>query len=126
MEPDQLTELRGKVERILAFAYHGIHHVPGWDRRKEELRGVIEINVFDSIATWDFDQLTRLVIGAHNECCRMEIRASGPRLLKLVFHNRSGREGAIWDRHPDILTVVSSLAPREEKKDALVEGSPVV
>lgn len=71
-----------KATRILSNAYYGEHHIPG---KIKDLGRIVECNVFDSISTYDSNTLTRLVIAAHDECIRMEIRSSGPGRLKLLF-----------------------------------------
>lgn len=78
-----------KARKILCNTYGGKHHIPG--KLKED--GIyIECNVLDGLATFDFAHLTRLVLGAHDECCRLEIRASGPGRLKLRFSERKRPE----------------------------------
>lgn len=102
--------LREKVARVLGFAYGGEHHVPG-TLREYSGGAYYEINVLHRLSTCDFDTLTRLVVGCHQVCVRMEILASGPGLLKLRFHNRTTREGAMCDRHPTMETAVKALWP---------------
>jgi len=104
--------LEAKVERILARAYRGIHHVEGWRRRRPFGDGVSVI-VPDGIATYDLDHLTQLVVGAHVECVRLEVMAGGPRRLKLAFHERTRREGGhVWERHPTMVQVLAETGPR--------------
>lgn len=74
-----------KATKILSRAYGGEHHIPG--QLKDKGR-IIECNVYDQLSTYDNTVLTRLVLGAHDECCRLEIRSGGPRLLKLCFSDR--------------------------------------
>lgn len=78
-----------KATKILSRAYGGEHHIPG---RIKEFRGRIECNVYSGLSTYDNTTLTRLVIGAHDECCRMEIQANGPGRLKLLFWERKRPE----------------------------------
>jgi len=108
---DRLADLRERVERILANAYHGIHHVPYWSRRKEH-RGAfpsIQVAVLDGISTYDFDTLTRLVIASHDACVRLEICWSGPRMLKLMFHPRVRENESIACRHPTIEEAIERI-----------------
>ena len=78
-----------KTTRILSRAYGGEHHIPG---KIKDNGHFIECNIFGGIATYDCNRLTRLVIGAHDECCRMEISPSGPGLIKLRFSERKRPE----------------------------------
>lgn len=77
-----MTTLLEKATRILSKAYGGEHHISGKIKDKGRY---VECNVFDHISTYDNTTLTRLVLGAHDECIRMEIRSSGPSRLKLLF-----------------------------------------
>lgn len=54
------------------------------------------------LATWDFNRLTRLVIGAHDECIRVEISPCAFRYLKIEMWPREGRDGCMSRRHPTI------------------------
>jgi hypothetical protein len=104
-----------KVERILAVAYFGIHHVPGWEKRKPWGDGVT-VTVSSDLSTYDFDTLTRLVVAAHDECVRLSVDHAGPRHMALRFHPRRGREGRMFDRHPTIeeaIATVRSYGPRQ-------------
>lgn len=86
---------------MLCDLYRGPHHVRG----KVKACGVngIEINTrLGSFSTFDFNDLTRAVIMAHDRLIRFEIMPSGPGLLKLQFHRRHQREGMMHERHPTI------------------------
>ena len=60
-------------------------------------------------STFDFDNLTRAVILAHERMIRFEICPSGPRLLKLFAHKRHQREGRMHERHPTIEEAIASV-----------------
>ncbi len=60
------------------------------------------------LSTWDFNRLTRLVIGAHDECIRVEISPCAFRYLKIEMWPREGREGCISRRHPTIEQAIES------------------
>jgi len=59
-------------------------------------------------ATWDFNRLTRLVIGAHDECIRVEISPCAFRYLSIEMWPRRSREGCISERHPTIEQAIES------------------
>jgi len=61
------------------------------------------------LATWDFDQLTRLVIMAHELCMRVEITSCNMQYLHLAFSQRETREGDICKRHPSIEEAVERV-----------------
>ncbi len=92
---------RERIEGVLAFTYRGLHHVPMHRAKWIGSKGDhCVVAVSDQIATWDFDELTRLVAAAHHYCVRVEINASGPRLINLRLTARHYRSGDICRRHP--------------------------
>ncbi len=94
-----------RMERVLSVAFRGIHHCP---RLKKEYRNLWTVTV-SPISTWDFDQLTRLVIAAHHYGVRVEIEPGGPRRIKLVLTPRSSRDGCFSKRHPTIQQAIAAL-----------------
>ena len=97
------VEERARIERVLGKTFRcgqscgGLHHVP----KLKWCHGWAEVNAHDGMSTYDFNQLTALVIGAHEEAVRVEILQGGPRRLKLLLHPRQ-REGDMTRRHPTI------------------------
>ena len=53
------------------------------------------------LATYDYDNMTRLVFLAHEYCIRIAIHPGGTKSLTLVFHPRS-RDGDQFGKHPTI------------------------
>jgi hypothetical protein len=84
--------------------YCGEHHIPRSGVKEFGLGWCV--NHYGDLSTFDFDRLTRLVFLAHDRCVRVEIRSSGPRMVKLCIWKRSGRTGEIWSRHPTIETAL--------------------
>jgi len=60
------------------------------------------------LATFDTNRLTRLVIGAHEECIRVEVSPKAFRYLEIAMWPRKGREGSLFERHPTIEDAVKS------------------
>lgn len=54
------------------------------------------------LATYDFDNLTRLVFMAHEKCIRASIHPCTPNLIRIAIHKREGRTGSFMERHPTI------------------------
>ena len=89
-----------KEEAVTFFSafYRGEHHFPS------ELKPYGEgwsMSHFGSLATFDFDELTRLVFLAHDRCIRVEISQGGPNRLRIAIWKRE-REGPQYARHPTI------------------------
>jgi len=95
-------EIERKCERVLAVTFRGIHHChPWWDKRIAWGNG-IRVTTRRDLATFDGDELTRLVVAAHDECVRVEVSGAAPGYVYVTLHPRKGREGGSWSRHPDI------------------------
>jgi len=99
----ELSPLGVKVADVLGEVFRGIYHLPDGPllRAKWDDAFCIDISVRDGLATYDFDELTRLVFACHDACIRCEICSSAPRYLKLRFHNRK-RNASVYERHPTL------------------------
>lgn len=64
-------------------------------------RGVRFVVAHHRLATFDMGGLTTLVIGAHDECIRVEIMPVNFRNIAICMWPRQ-REGGISERHPTI------------------------
>jgi hypothetical protein len=91
-----------KEEAVEFFSilYFGEHHIPsdvkpfgrGW-----------KVNAYaGSLATFDFDGLTRLVFLAHDKCVRVEVCQGGPGRVGICIWKRHGRNGDMYARHPTL------------------------
>ncbi len=85
----------------------GAHHLP-----KVHLYGSgVCINNYADFATTDSDKLTRLVLLAHLYAIRIELKGSGPRLVKIIAHRRSPAfPGSSWtETHPTLEMLRDSI-----------------
>jgi hypothetical protein len=105
--------LQGRTALTLAEAtsffsefYQGEHHIPG--KIKPYGDGWVVNHDRGGIATYDYDQLTRLVFMAHERCVRVEVSPSSPRHLKIAIWKRE-REGTFSVRHPDLQTAIEKF-----------------
>jgi hypothetical protein len=84
--------------------FGGEHH---WPRvTKHAMPRFWECSHLGELATYDGDKLTRLVFAAHKHCIRASVGPSGPGRVKIMLHNRKGREGQMHERHPTIETAL--------------------
>lgn len=60
------------------------------------------------LSTYDFDELTKLVIGAHEMMIRVSISASKKNHIVITFQERTAREGETWLKHPTIEQAIES------------------
>ncbi len=104
-QPPLTQTFEERAELVLAFMYRGIHHAP--EIKKEPAPYPRwSLNHRGDLSTFDFDELTRLVIAAHHFCVRASIQHSGPRTIKIVLHPRKGRTGAMFERHPTLVEAI--------------------
>ena len=99
IDPD---EFKAKVERILSAVFGGLHRIP--NKIKWAVNAsfqMAEILIPGDLATWDFSNLTVLVLAAHEEAIRVSLSACNFRYMRLMMHPRL-REGCISQRHPTI------------------------
>lgn len=127
-------ELRMTKEEAVAFFseyYGGAHHFPfGGVREYGHGWHVVDAT---ALATYDFTQLTRLVIMAHDKCVRVEVSAYAPhededvaplddngepperwfpaRALTIAIWPRR-REGNFSERHPTLEHAVQAYRER--------------
>ena len=89
----------------------GVYNLPiNWKRVDWQYgRGVSFTIRASGWATYDFNQLTRLVIAAHDECIRVEINPHTFRHLKINMWPRAGRDGRMYERHPTIEDAISDF-----------------
>jgi hypothetical protein len=86
--------------KMFAQVRGGFHHVGG--EFKSFGRGICVNEPYGGWATYDFSDLTRLVVFAHDDMIRVEIQPSGPRMLKFCLWKRHVREGKMNERHPTL------------------------
>ena len=91
-----LTESEARA--FFSDFYRGEHHFPG----KMKPYGLgWSMSHFGPMATFDADDLTRLVLLAHARCVRVQVEQGGPNRLRIAIWKR-GREGCMYERHPTI------------------------
>lgn len=87
---------------MLADLVNGFHHLFGkvtGDGRENQIRCILEAH--NCLATYDYRDLTRLVVMAHDRCIRAEIQPARGNALTIILTKRS-REGDQCVRHPTL------------------------
>lgn len=97
----EVSPLGLKVADILGFVFKGLYHLGNLPKIEWADPYSIVVPLRRSLSTYDFSDLSQLVIVCHDECVRLEISAHTFQHLKLMFHQRQ-REGGINERHPTI------------------------
>jgi hypothetical protein len=85
----------------------GFHHVGA--KFKPFGSGVSVKEPYGNYATFDYSDLTRLVVLAHDRMIRVEVRPGGKSALKFCMWKRHMREGAMHERHPTIEDATASI-----------------
>lgn len=103
----QMSPFGKNVAQIIGTVWRGIYHLPQGsyihERTKWDDPTFIRVVIPDNgLATWDFDNLTKLVVLCHDYCIRVQIDCAGMKNINLRFHRRKGREGGMAERHPTI------------------------
>jgi hypothetical protein len=94
-------------EQAVAFFsefYGGTHRIPGARYKAENIKPYgtgWSVSHPGELASFDSDQLTTLVLLAHERCIRVHVEPCNPRYLRIVIFGRV-REGDISRRHPTI------------------------
>src|SRR6266404_2787116 len=88
----QLSPLGREVAEILGQVFLGIYHIEdeiGQGKVDWSHKYGIEIGTWRTLSTYDFANLTWLVVLCHDRAIRLEIGSRGYRRLKLIFHQRT-------------------------------------
>lgn len=107
--PEILNDFQKKVVDIVGMVGCGIYNAPIADRIDWEYggRGVAVIWKRE-LATFDFDQLTRLVFLCHEARIRCQVESAGPRMMRLAFWQRV-HAGDVAVRHPNLDEAVAAF-----------------
>src|ERR1017187_1988032 len=84
----------------------GFHHIQG--TFKKHGKGIAITQAHGNFATWDFNNLTRLVFLAHDRCIRVEIDGGGFGNSKFTLFKRHKRDGQMHERHPMLETAYAA------------------
>lgn len=97
-----------RAEAVLALVFHGLHNVPGKIEKTPAPYPMWKVSFRNSLSTYDFDGMTRLVIAAHDNCIRADISARRPLHLTLMLHPRK-RDGGMSERHPTMESAIEFI-----------------
>lgn len=96
-------EQLSKQEATEFFAkfYNGEHHIPDREPKPFGLGWSVKHNRGD-LATFDFNQLTKLVVMGHDKCIRVSVegvKSSREHAVLICIWKRE-RDGSMYERHP--------------------------
>jgi len=120
-----ISPLGEQVADLVGHLFKGIYHISdeamkaNWDNPQH-----VKISIACELATWDYNNLTELVVLAHDACLRVSVRPYGPRNLLLLFHQRQ-REGGFSERHPTLESHAAMLREHYTVEPAEVTTLPL-
>ena len=108
-----------RAERVLEYVFRGWHHVEV-RRVKRESPTQITYTHHGDLSTFDWDQLTRLVVAAHSLAVRVEVSSAGPCYVRIRLSERT-RNGDMTMRHPTLAEHLTMLNPPTWEADRATE-----
>lgn len=97
---------------FFAEFYNGEHHIPGFEPKPYGY-GWCVLHDRGDLATFDFSELTRLVLMAHEMCIRVSVEAVSKNVMRISIWQRV-REGGMSERHPTIETAIEQYTNRKK------------
>ena len=104
----EVSELGKRAALILSRLFGGMHHLARTQIRKIDWseKHFIKYTHSRSMSTTDGDDLTHLVLLAHEYGIRVTIESCSFKYVNIIFHPRKNREGRFDERHPTIHQVI--------------------
>lgn len=98
----ELSPLAKKVCHVLScMGCGGIHNRPvAWDSQDWTRDHCVTVNFRRDLSNWDGAELTALWGWCAALMLRVSVRPSGPQTIKLMFWQRSSRDGGVGERLP--------------------------
>lgn len=110
--PERLSPFQARVFDIIGIVGGGIYNAPiSWARVRWDWGGGVSVIWRGCLASWDFSDLTWLVLLCHEARIRVSIEPLARQYLRLAFHQRAG-SGGIARRHPDLDEAVTDFYQR--------------
>ena len=103
------SEAKPFIERandVISDVFGGLHNAP--KIKVVDKSSMIECNTPLDMSTFDASRLTVFVFSCHDNCVRGTVSGSGPRMVKLVIHNRADRDSHMYSRHPSLNEALES------------------
>ena len=116
--PDiKVSDLGKKVADILGMVWYGLYHIAPQSIKKVNWDDTycISIALQCSLSTFDYNELTELVILCHDQTIRLNI-SPNMRYLRLFFHQRQ-RDGIFTVRHPTIEEAIQTCRTKWNEID---------
>ena len=109
IQPEKISDFGARVAALLSELVGGLHH---WDMKSlkridwTHMRHV-EIVSMLPLATYDGNDLTRLVFLAHDCALRVSVQPASPQYVRLLFHARQHDSDDWFLKHPTLEQAVA-------------------
>jgi hypothetical protein len=97
---------------FFATLYRGKHHIPS--KVRKDGGAVFSVSHFGGMATYDYDELTRLVFLAHERGIRAWIHAGQPRHLRIFIQRRRPGAHSLSEHHATLDEAVEKFRTNDE------------
>lgn len=111
----ELTDFQRKAIELLCQGFNTAPYniSTNWGKVDWNWGGGVRFKIqHRSLATYDFSELTGLVILAHDQCVRVQIDALAPKLMGIAMHQRHKRDGQMHELHPTIEQAIERIRTR--------------
>ena len=105
-----------RLNVIVNHAFGGWHHVSG---RKPIGRDSVTFTAGGDFSTFDWTNMTRLVLACHAVRVRAEVTNGGPHRLKITLSPRVNKPDSWSEHHPDLDDLI---AQARDLKEAMQES----
>ena len=113
-----------EATKFFAELYGGLHHIPSDVKLGTGLfDGGWYIRHYGSLASYDFDSLTKLVLMAHDKCVRVCISGSDSKYIKISIWGRDPSGSDIMDSHPTIESALEKWRKKHPARERLVTAT---
>lgn len=104
-----------KEEAIEFFSdfFFGEHHFPS---NLKEWGSGWAMPIKNSLSTYDYNHLTRLVLMAHDRCIRVEISPRGMNTMYIILHKRIRESDDMSKRHPTMEQAIEHIRNQPSTK----------
>lgn len=104
-----------EATKFFSDYYGGEHHFPN-ELQKFGYGWMMRDNRGD-LATFDFTQLTLLVVMAHDRCIRVSIMPHTANMIKISIHKRDREAKSMSERHPTLEDNVAKIREWLKEKE---------
>jgi hypothetical protein len=116
------NDQRTCIEVLCGGLNTAIYNIPTNWKKMQRIgdRGIIVSIRTSGLSTYDWDELTGIVIAAHKELVRVSVMPGGPKMLTIMLVKRQAT-GEMSQRHPDIDDLISRIEKTRQSEPMMGE-----